>query len=206
MQPIKVMSQAEISLYRPILCSIAYKLVGCSAVAEDMVQDTFLNWLKIDHKKIVNVKAYLIKSVTNSCLNYLDSFKQKKEEFLENLNTSTGLFSIYPDLNNIDVKHEVAHALTQLFKKLPPTERAVFVLKGIFNFDYSDLHDVLGKKTENCRQLFCRAQQKLSEEKVRFNIDKDRIFKMADEFKKATLGEFSGLIEGLKKDMVSEKQ
>jgi RNA polymerase sigma-70 factor (ECF subfamily) len=195
------MSQAEISIYRPILCSIAYKIVGCSVVAEDMVQDTFLNWLKIDQKKIVNVKAYLIKSVTNACLNYLDSFKQKKEEFLENICPSVNQMGANPDIQHLDLKHEVTLALTQLYKKLPPTERAVFVLKGIFNFDYSDLNELLGKKSENCRQLFCRAQQKLVDEKTRFAIDKERIFKLADDFKKATLGEFSGLIESLKKDI-----
>ncbi len=198
------MSQSEISIYRPILYSIAYKFVGCGHIAEDLVQDTFLNWLKVDNKKIVNVKAYLIKSVTNSCLNYLDSFKQKKEEFLDNLSPSIARFGIHPDFSNIDLKQEVTHALSLLFKKLAPTERAVFMLKGIFNFDYSELNDVLDKKSENCRQLFCRAQQKLAEEKERFTVDKDKMFKMAEEFKKATLGEFSDLIESLKKDISLE--
>lgn len=200
------MSQAEISTYRPILYSIAYRFVGCGHVAEDLVQDTFLNWLKVDHNKVVNVKAYLIRSVTNSCINYLDSFKLKKEEFLDNLSPSMARFGIHPDFSSIDLKQEVTHALSLLFKKLAPAERAVFMLKGIFNFDYSELTDVLDKKSENCRQLFSRAQQKLTEEKERFTVDKDRMFKMAEEFKKATLGEFSDLIESLKKDISSEAQ
>ena len=66
--------------------------------------------------------------------------------------------------------------------------------------------DVLDKKSENCRQLFCRAQQKLTEEKERFTVDKDKIFKLAEEFKKATLGEFSDLIESLKKDILTENK
>jgi RNA polymerase sigma factor (sigma-70 family) len=200
------MSYAEISSFRPMLHSIAYKIVGCSSIAEDMVQDTFLNWLKLDHEKVVNAKAYLIKSVTNCCLNYLESFKLKKEEFLDNLNPSNSFLKFYPDLANIDLKGEIANAIAQVFKKLPPAERAVFVLKGLFDFDYSDLTDVLGKKTENCRQLYFRAQQKLSEEKVRFSIDTERIFKFAEEFKKATLGEFSELIESLKRDISLESK
>ncbi|MFY0651546.1 MAG: sigma-70 family RNA polymerase sigma factor [Cyclobacteriaceae bacterium] len=201
------MNQLEISAYRPILFSTAYRLVGCSAVAEDMVQDTFLKWLKMDQEKVVNAKAYLLKSVTNSCLNYLESFKQKKEDLLENIgpNLSMSFFKINPDISNIDFKHELTHALAQLYKKLPPTERAVFVLKELFNFDYSELTDVLGKKTDNCRQLFCRAQKKLGEEKVRFNVEADRVLKIAEDFKKATLGEFSGLIDSLKRDIHSEE-
>lgn len=195
------MSYAEISSYRPVLNSIAFNILGCASTAEDMVQDTYLNWLKVDQKKVVNAKAYLIRSVTNSCLNYLESFKQKKEDFLENISPSISFPMLYTDLGSIDFKNEITTAIGQVFKKLPPTERAVFVLKGLFDFDYSDLTEVLGKKTENCRQLYVRAQQKLSDEKVRFSIDSDRVFKFAEEFKKATLGEFSDLIESLKNDI-----
>lgn len=200
------MSYAEISLYRPVLHSIAYKMLGCTSTAEDMVQDAFLNWLKVDQKKVVNVKAYLVRSVTNSCLNYLQSFRQKKEDFLESLNPSISLPKLYSEFGSIDFKNEITSAMSQIFKKLPPAERAVFVLKGLFDFDYTDLNDLLGKRTENCRQLYSRAQQKLSEEKVRFNIDAERICEFAEEFKKATLGEFSEMIESLKKDMSSESK
>jgi RNA polymerase sigma-70 factor (ECF subfamily) len=200
------MSYAEISTYRPVLHSVAYKMLGCTSTAEDMVQDTFLNWFKVDQKKVVNVKAYLVRSVTNACFNYLESFKQKKEDFFENINPSISLPKLYTDLGSIDFKNEITTAISQVFKKLPPAERAVFVLKGLFDFEYSDLTEVLGKKTENCRQLYSRAQQKLSDEKVRFNIDADRIFKFAEEFKKATLGEFSGMIESLKNDISSENE
>ena len=196
------MSHAEVASYRPVLFSVAYRMVGCAAVAEDMVQDTFFNWFKkIDHRKVIDVKAYLIKSITNSCINHLNSIKQKKEELVENFNPPIPHLKVMPDFSNLDIKTDVYNALAQLYKKLPPTERAVFVLKEIFNFEYGDLCDILDKKAENCRQLLSRAQKKLSEETERFQIDADRLKKAAADFKNAALGEFTGLIEGLQKDI-----
>merc|ERR1711939_411348 len=74
-----------IALYQPMLQAIAYKMVGCMHDAEDMVQDAFLKYLTVDQEKIVNAKAYLIKSVTNNCLNHLNSLKEKKKDYLESV-------------------------------------------------------------------------------------------------------------------------
>lgn len=195
------MSQMELVAYRPVLFTVAYRMVGCAAVAEDMVQDTFFNWLKIDQRKINDARAYLIKSITNACINHLNSLKAKKEELIENLSPSLPAFNVTPDFSALDLKNDVLQALAQLQSKLPPAERAVYMLKEVFNFEYSELTSILGKKTENCRQLFSRAQQKLADEKIRFPIEADKLRKMAVDFKKATLGEFNSLIDNLKKDL-----
>ncbi|MCV9388336.1 sigma-70 family RNA polymerase sigma factor [Reichenbachiella ulvae] len=195
------MSQTEVLSYRPFLIAVATNLVGCRSTAEDMVQETFFSWLKVDTSKIQDVKSYLTRTVTNKCLNYLKSLKQKKEDWIENVQPSFSSLSINPDFSNLDLKCEVTHALSEVFKKLAPTERAVFVLKELFNFDYSDLTSILDKKADNCRQIFSRAQLRLSEEKDRFHIDVDKLKKTVVDFKNATLGEFSGLIENLKSDI-----
>lgn len=195
------MTQADFLTYRPALVSIAYKLVGCTNVAEDLVHDTFLKFLKIDNKKISDTKAYLVRSVTNTCLNYLESIKQKKEEWLENFNPSLPAFNINPEFYQIDFKLELKTAIGHLFKKLPPAERAVFVLKELFNFDYSELTEILDQKSENCRQLFSRAHKNLAQSKERFSPDKDRLDSAVEQFKQATLGEFTSLIDGLKSDI-----
>ena len=129
------MNAAEIALYRPTLHNIAYRLVGCAAVAEDLVQDTLLNWLKVDNVKIADAKAYLSRSVTNACFNYISSMKRRKEEVLDMISPSVNFFRIQPDFQNLDIKSEVNQALALLIKKLPPAERAVFILKGLFDFD-----------------------------------------------------------------------
>ena len=78
------MNQAQtIALYQPMLVTIAQNLVRCRQDAEDIVQETLLKWLSIDTSKIENTKAYLIRAVTNSCLNHLQSFRKKKQEYLD---------------------------------------------------------------------------------------------------------------------------
>jgi len=80
------MTQAQtITLYQPLLHTIAYNLVRCKEDAEDIVQETFVKWLTIDQKKIENTKAYLIQAVKNNCLNHLTSLRKKKEEYFDNL-------------------------------------------------------------------------------------------------------------------------
>ena len=193
------MSQAEFSTYQPLLYAIAYRFVGCAATAEDMVQDTFVNWLKCESGKIKDVKAYLIKSVTNACLNYLGSIRKKKEELMENFSLPQLSFS--PDFSALDIKCELTHALATMSRKLAPTERAVFVLKGLFNIDYSEITSILDKTSENCRQLFSRAQSKLKDDRDRFHIDTESLSKLVSNFKKASLGEFSGLFDQFRREI-----
>ncbi|PIB37014.1 hypothetical protein BFP72_17200 [Reichenbachiella sp. 5M10] len=195
------MSQTEVLSYRPLLMSVAYNLVGCRSTAEDLVQDTFFSWLRLDTHTIQDAKSYLTKTVTNKCLNYLKSIKIKREELIDNVSPAAVSVSFTPDFSNLDLKCEVTHAMSLIFKKLAPTERAVFVLKELFNFDYSDLTTILGKKADNCRKIFSRAQLKLGDETERFSVDVDKLRKTVVDFKNATLGEFSDLIENLKTDI-----
>lgn len=195
------MDQAVIILYRPLLLSVAFGMTGCKSTAEDMVQDTFFKCLKVDCTNIRDLKSYLVRTTTNTCLNYLKAIKAKKEDLLDNFGPNFANINITADISNIDLKCEITQALSQIFRKLPPSERAVFVLKEVFNFDYSDLTDILNKKSDNCRKLFSRAQTKLSQETERFQVDSTKLKTIVNDFKKATLGEFSGLIENLKADL-----
>ncbi len=133
------------------------------ADAEDIVQDTYLKWLSIDQNKILNTKAYLIKAVTNNCLNHINSLRRKKEECLEHLNLA-GMIDKYKefDLGKFDLNNEVAAALNVVHKKLEPLEKAIFILREVFDFEYEELQSIFDKKKENCRQIFCRAKEKLN--------------------------------------------
>ena len=155
------MNQATaISLYQPVLQSIAYKMVGSIQDAEDIVQDTFLKWLTIDQNRINNTKAYLIRSVTNNCINHLNSLKQKKKEYLDSVKLPEFFEKL--DLSHLDIKHELAAAIALLQKKLGPLEKAVFVLREGFDFEYEELQEIFNKKKEYCRKLVSRAKSKLS--------------------------------------------
>ena len=164
------MNQSQtIAMYQPMLQSIAYRMVGSIADAEDIVQDTLVNWLTIDKEKVKNTKAYLIRSVKNACINHLDKLKRSKDEYLSNFNASD-IIDWYREKEffNFDLDNEVNAALNILHKKLEPVEKGIFVLRELFDFDYDELQAIFDKKKDNCRKLFSRAKEKLAKETSRW--------------------------------------
>lgn len=147
------------------------KMLRCKADAEDIVQETFIKWLSQEHTKIKNTKAYLIKAVTNNCINHLNSVRNKRIEYLEGFHWVDLMekFRETTDFSHIDIETELSNAFHVLQNKLEPLERAVYVLKEVFDFDYNALQELLDKKQDHCRQLFCRAKKKLKDEKEHFN-------------------------------------
>ena len=198
------MTQAQtITLYHPILHSIAYRIVKCRQDAEDIVQDTFLKWLSVEKEKIENTKAYLIRSVTNNCLNHLESLKRKKEEYLESIQMPEMIskFKEHLDLSHIDFQVDMQSALKLIHNKLEPLERAVFLLREVFNFDYDALQEVLMKKKTHLRQLFSRAKKKLDVESSKINIDWPAQPLWVEKFKKACeLGFSNDLVNSLTRE------
>lgn len=179
------------------------KVVGSLADAEDIVQDTFVKWLTIDHKKIENTKAYLIKSVTNNCINHLNSFKKKGFEYLENLNSGT-LFEKdkESEITHFDKDNEVSEALAVLDKKLDPIEKGMYLLREVFNFEYEDLQELFDKKKENCRQIFSRVQAKLKKESSKINFDSIAHSSLVENFKTACYsGQLADLVNNIKKEI-----
>jgi len=171
-----------ITLYQPMLQSIAYKMVGSLADAEDIVQDTLLKWLTIEKEKINNTKAYLIRAVKNNCINHLDSLNKKKDECLHTLNTELVDWYKEKELLKFDKENEVNAALNILHKKLEPLEKGIYVLREFFDFDYEDLQQIFNKKKDNCRKMFSRAKQKLSDTQVK---EKSTDQSLLQTFKKA---------------------
>jgi RNA polymerase sigma factor (sigma-70 family) len=194
-----------IQLYHPILHSVAYNIVRCKQDAEDIVQDTFLKWLSIDRSKIQNTKAYLIAAVTNNCLNHLNTLRKKKEEYWDNSKLSQMIVKFKEtDFSHLDLETELSAAFKILHTKLEPLERAAYLLKEVFDFDYEAIQKALDKKADHCRQLFSRAKKKLSEEsqKLHFELPKSELL---ESFKKACdIGPAANFVQELKND-ISEK-
>ncbi len=177
-------SQA-IALYQPMLQSIAQRILGSVADAEDIVQDTLLKWLTIDTQKIQNTKAYLIKADTKKCINHLNTLKKKREQCLESIRPLE-LIDRYKELElfHFDIENEISAALNVIHKKLEPLEKGIFVLREFFDVEYDEIQKAFNKKKDNCRQLFSRAKSKLSQEstKLRNELSESNFF---DSFKKA---------------------
>jgi len=192
-----------IMTYQPLLQRIAYNIVRCKEDAEDIVQETFTRWLTLDPKTIENTKAYLIKAVTNNCLKHLELLKKKKEECIEAIQASE-LAHWFRDinLNHLDIDIDLKAAFRVLQTKLQPLERAVFLLKDVFGFDYDTLQKTLDKNKDHCRQLLCRARKKLSEETSKIHFDLPTKSTLVDSFRKACdLDNVTGLVNELKREI-----
>lgn len=188
-----------------MLHSIACRILKCREDAEDIVQETFAKWLAIDHEKIENTKAYLIRAVTNNCLKHIEAIRKKKEECLDAIHSSELAHWFREiNINSIDIDANVKAAIRVLQTKLQPLERAVFLLKDVFDFDYDTLQKTLDKNKDHCRQLLCRARKKLADETSRIQFDLPRGSALIDSFRKACdMDNVAGLVNELKKDISS---
>lgn len=198
------MDQAQtIALYQPTLKAIAFNLVRSRADAEDIVQETFLKWLTIDANKIQNTKAYLITAVRNNCINHINALKKKKEEYLDTINVSEFLLRFKENnFSHLDLETDLANAFKVIQSRLEPLERAVYLLKEVFDFDYEALQEALDKKKAHCRQLVCRAKKKLSEETSKMHFELPDPSRLLASFRKACdMGNATEFVLDLKRDI-----
>ena len=206
-------NEQAIVRYQPMLQQIAMKIVGSMADAEDIVHDTFVRWLTTDKEQIKNTKAYLIKAVTNNCLNHIEKIKRKKDELLEDWHLGSFIDQQKErDFFKFDLENEISAALEILHKKLEPLEKSVFVLREVFNVEYEEIQQIVDRKKENCRKLFSRAKVKLSEETSKIKLDISHLStemkkkydhpEFLESFKNASFkGNISDLITELKRDI-----
>jgi RNA polymerase sigma-70 factor (ECF subfamily) len=190
--------------YRNLLFSIAYNMLGSVKDAEDIVQDTYLKWMEVQPDDVRNRKAYLVKITTNKCINYLNSARVKREKYV-GVWLPEPLLNYDPDKSHarIESYHALSFGILVLLEKLTPRERAIFLLKEIFAYDYSELAVIFDKTEDNCRQILKRAKANLGKDTRRFEVDIKVHEKMLNNFLHAVSdGNLEGLIELLKEDIV----
>ncbi|GGB00413.1 DNA-directed RNA polymerase sigma-70 factor [Puia dinghuensis] len=190
--------------YKALLFSIAYNMLGNIDAAEDMVQDTFLKWMEADTDAVRNRKAFLVKMVTNASINYLSSARIKREKYV-----GIWLPEALPDhhasttIARIESYHALSIGMLVLLEKLTPQERAIFLLKEIFAYDYDELAEIFGKTTDNCRQILKRAKENLGKDTRRFKVDMKVHEKILHNFLQAVAeGSMEDLIHLLKEDIM----
>jgi len=122
----------EFDQYRGLLFSIAYRMVGSVADAEDLLQETFIRWLKASNDDIRSAKAFLITIITRLCINYLQSARVRRKEYI-------GQWLPEPLIAPAaEADDSLSIAFLVLLERLNPTERAVFLLREVFDYDYAD--------------------------------------------------------------------
>ncbi len=152
---------------RPLLFSIAYRMLGSVMEAEDAVQESYLRYMATDADAIQSPKAFLSTVVTRLCLDQLKSARVKREEYFGPWLPEPLLTADAPD--ELLARHEsISMAFLLLLETLSPVERAVFLLREVFDYDYDAIAQIVGKREANCRQLHSRAKKHIHSGRPRF--------------------------------------
>jgi RNA polymerase sigma-70 factor (ECF subfamily) len=183
---------------RPYLFAIAYRMLGSVAEAEDVVQDAFLRYHEAD-VEAESPKAYLATVTTRLAIDQLRSARARREVY-------PGEWLPEPLVDDDAARHaETADSLSlaflHLLEKLAPVERAVFLLREVFDYPYDEIAPIVGKSPENCRQILARAQRHVEEGRRRFDVSREERDEIAGRFLAAwEEGDTEALVELLAAD------
>lgn len=193
---------------RPLLFSIAYRMIGRVAEAEDIVQEAFLRYhraLAEDHAEIDSPKAYLSAVTTRLAIDHLRSARVRKETYVgewlpEPLLTDEHTVDAAERTDDDD---SLSMAFLLLLERLSPVERAVFLLHDVFDYAYDEVAHIVGKSVENTRQLAVRARRHVDENRPRFDASREQREALADRFFSAVGGgRMEDLLNALAADVV----
>jgi RNA polymerase sigma-70 factor (ECF subfamily) len=164
---------------RPYLFAIAYRMLGTVADAEDVVQDAFLRYHEA-HAEAESPKAYLATVTTRLAIDRLRSAQARREVY-------PGEWLPEPLVDDEAVRHaETADSLSlaflHLLEKLSPVERAVFLLREVFDYPYDEVARIVGRSPENCRQILVRAHRHVDEGRRRFDVSREERDEVARRF------------------------
>jgi RNA polymerase sigma-70 factor (ECF subfamily) len=195
---------ATFDQYASLLFSVAYRMLGSVADAEDMLQETFIRWQQAADDDIRSPRAFLVTIISRLCINHLQSARVQREEYVgewlpEPLVTDPGS----DPLEIIRVDESLSMAFLVLLQRLTPVERAVFLLREVFEYEYSKIAAVLGQSEANCRQILRRARQHVSAMRPRFKASARKQNELLERFLRATgNGDLDGLVALLSSDVV----
>ena len=183
---------------RPYLFAIAYRMLGSVAEAEDIVQEAFLRYHEADIEA-ESPKAYLATVTTRLAIDQLRSARARREVY-------PGEWLPEPLVDDEAVRHaETADSLSltflHLLEKLSPVERAVFLLREVFDYPYDEIARIVGKSPDNCRQILARARRHMEEGRRRFDVSREERDEVARRFVAAwEEGDTDALVELLAAD------
>lgn len=196
----------EFERHRPLMFGIAYRMLGSATEAEDLVQETYLRYRSVPPETIGSHRAFLSTIVTRLCLNQMQTARAQRETYIgpwlpEPLLTGSDALGIPGD--RILLRESLSFAFLALLEQLTPLERAVFLLREVFQYEYAEIALIIDKEEAACRQLFSRARKHVAEHRPRFSPSRETHRRLLDRFLRAvSLGEMDGLIKVLADDVV----
>ncbi|WP_406100630.1 RNA polymerase sigma-70 factor [Streptomyces sp. NBC_01003] len=188
--------------YRKLLFSVAYRVLGSAADAEDAVQDAWIKWSSADRSQVADPKAYLTRIVSNLALERLRSTRHKRETYVgpwlpEPILTSGDTADAVMDAESVSM------AMLVVLETLSPLERAVFVLKEVFGFSHAEIAEAVERSEAAVRQAAHRAREHVRARRPRFTADRSRQREVTERFlAAATGGDINTLMELLSPDVI----
>jgi RNA polymerase sigma-70 factor (ECF subfamily) len=188
---------AALDEYRPLLFSIAYRMTGSVADAEDMLQETFIRWQEARRSDVVSAKAFLVTIVTRLCINHLQSARVQREQYVGQWLPEPIATGPEGDPSLVvGTDDSLSVAFLVLLERLTPAERAIFLLREVFDYEYPDIASTLGRSEAGCRQLFRRAQQNIGAARRRFTASAAERRQLLERFLQAARSEdLTGLLD-----------
>jgi RNA polymerase sigma-70 factor (ECF subfamily) len=196
------MSDDAFARHRRLLFTVAYEMLGSASDAEDVVQETWLRWADVDHASVRDPRAYLVRIVTRQALNRLRTLARRREDYVgewlpEPLVTS-------PDVAaDVELAESLSMAMLTVLETLGPAERAVFVLREVFDTPYDEIAEAVGKSPAAVRQIAHRAREHVAARRPRVSVTATEQKETLDRFLAAIRhGDLRGLLDVLAPEVV----
>ncbi|HWM74702.1 MAG TPA: RNA polymerase sigma-70 factor [Nocardioides sp.] len=165
------MVEAPFVAHRRLLFTVAYELLGSAADAEDVLQESWLRWADVDHSQVRDPRAYLVRIVTRQALNRLRTLSRSREYYVGEWLPEPLLTS--PDVaEDVELAESISIAMLTVLETLGPTERAVFVLREVFEMPYGEIAEAIGKSAATVRQIARRARGHVAARRPRVQVSR----------------------------------
>ncbi|MGD6743697.1 RNA polymerase sigma-70 factor [Streptomyces sp. BH106] len=188
--------------HRGLLFTVAYEMLGSAADAEDVLQESWLRWAEADRTEVRDPRAYLVRIVTRQSLNRLRTLARRREDYVGQWLPEPLLTS--PDVaDDVELAESVSIALLTVLETLGPTERAVFVLREVFDVPYGEIAEAVGKSPATVRQIARRARDHVAARRPRIKVARTEQQAVVERFLEAMrTGNLQGLMEVMAPDVV----
>jgi RNA polymerase sigma-70 factor (ECF subfamily) len=190
---------------KPLLFSIAYRMLGSVTEAEDVLQDAYLRWHQVPEAEVDSGRSFLAAVVTRLCIDQLRSARARRETYVGPWLPEPLVTEAAPDVaEEAELADSISMAFLVLLESLTPLERAALLLREVFGFGYDEIARILDRSEEACRQLVSRGRKRLGDPRPRFEADPGRRRELTEQFLAAVgSGDLAGLLELLAEDAVA---
>ncbi|MFF4177585.1 RNA polymerase sigma-70 factor [Streptomyces sp. NPDC001750] len=188
--------------HRNLLFTVAYEMLGSAADAEDVLQETWLRWVEVDLGQVLDQRAYLVRITTLQSLNRLRALTRRKEAYVGPWLPEPVLTA--PDVaEDVELAESLSMALMLVLETLSPTERAVFVLREVFDVGYDEIATAVDKSPAAVRQIAHRARRHVDARRPRTTVSASQTRAALESFRRALeTGDLQGLLDVLAPDVV----